>query len=354
MAKLLFLFLSLILVTGCSSSNEPPETKTPDENNSKRSTIEVLTANLNSPWDIEIAGDTFFITEREGNIISWAAGTNQERQQVITKKAIHQQGEGGLLGFQLRPDFSETKEAYVYHTYRQDGATKNRVIVIRLEDGQWREVDVVLEDIPGSSFHNGGRMKIGPDNKLYITTGDASDQRLAQQVESLAGKILRMNLDGSIPEDNPFENSYVYTLGHRNPQGIAWTEDGEMYASEHGSSAHDEINKIEAGSNYGWPVIKGDEEQEGMVTPIFHTGTDTWAPSGVAIEDNRLYIASLRGQALRAMDLNELEPMIITDEYGRIRDVTIENGDIYFINNNTDGRGSPATNDDRLFKVTNQ
>ncbi|MFG6119700.1 PQQ-dependent sugar dehydrogenase [Thalassobacillus sp. B23F22_16] len=351
MYKYALLFLLMILTVACSENGENQEETEPNSKTTQGSDMEILASELRSPWDIEVSGDTFYITERAGNIVTWTESEGRVRESVNTKEAVHQQGEGGLLGFELRPDFEESREAFVYHTYQNNGETKNRVIVIRLENEGWEEVDVLLENIPGSRIHNGGRIKIGPDQKLYVTTGDAGNQQTAQQEDSLAGKILRMSLDGSIPDDNPFGNSYVYTSGHRNPQGLAWTEENEMYASEHGSDAHDEINKIEAGNNYGWPEIRGDEEREGMVTPIFHTGTDTWAPSGIAINESKLFVASLRGQALRIMDLKALEPEIVTDDYGRIRDVIIENDALFFITNNTDGRGTPSEDDDRLVRM---
>ncbi len=148
-----------------------------------------------------------------------------------------------------------------------------------MEENVWREESLLLDNIPSGTYHHGGRLKIGSDGKLYVTTGDASAPDIAQDLDSLGGKILRMNLDGSIPNDNPYPNSYVYSYGHRNPQGITWSSDGTLYSSEHGSRANDEVNLIEAGQNYGWPIIEGYEEQEGMVSPLFTSGdTNTWAP----------------------------------------------------------------------------
>ena len=212
---------------------------------------------------------------------------------------------------------------------------------------------MLIDEIPSGTYHHGGRLKIGPDQKLYVTAGDASNPELAQNKDSLAGKILRVNLDGSIPEDNPFKNSMIYSTGHRNPQGLAWTTEGVMYATEHGQSANDEVNEIKPGENYGWPVIEGSEKQDGLVTPLFTSGKDhTWAPSGLAFNGQVLYVAALRGTAVLAFDLQTNEVHEVVNDVGRIRDVWVEEDTLYFITNNTDGRGKPAAEDDRLYRMT--
>ncbi|RWZ58837.1 quinoprotein glucose dehydrogenase [Halobacillus fulvus] len=334
------LFLCLFLIA-CSQGEEP--VAAPDS-------FETMIGELRSPWDIEHDGSTFYVTERDGTIASWTEADGLGRLPVETNQPITQEGEGGLLGFALFPDFEESNRAFAYHTYRENSSLKNRVIVIEKENQRWVEKDVLLADIPGAQFHNGGRLEIGPDEKLYVTTGDALEESLAQDVNSLAGKLLRMDMDGSIPNDNPLEGSYVYSYGHRNPQGIAWSDTGDMYASEHGPDNHDEINRIEAGENYGWPEIVGEEEREGLQTPLYETGRDTWAPSGIETFNDRLIIASLRGTALRSMALDGSSPEVVTDGYGRIRDVELIDGALYFVTNNTDGRGQPDNEDDRLIR----
>lgn len=254
-----------------------------------------------------------------------------------------------MLGLELIPETD--LEAYAYHTYEENGKILNRLIRIEKGRDDWIEKSELLASIPGAQIHNGGRVKIGPDEKLYVTAGDVANPDSAQDLDILSGKILRLEQDGSIPEDNPFTNSLVYSYGHRNPQGIAWDEKEQMYATEHGQSAHDEINKIEPGKNYGWPDIQGDEKKAGMITPIFQTNGNTWAPSGTAYHNGKLYIATLRGEAVRVYDLINNVPSILTEGNGRIRDVLIENDILYFITNNTDGRGTPSENDDRLLSV---
>lgn len=162
-----------------------------------------------------------------------------------------------------------------------------------------------------------------------------------------------MNLDGSIPDDNPFPDSYVYSYGHRNPQGMTWSSGGTMYASEHGDNANDEVNLIEAGQNYGWPIMEGEEEQEGMISPLYTSGNEsTWAPSGMAYDNEKLYVAALRGTAVLEFDLKTGEYREVITGLGRIRDVRIEDNYLYFISNNGDGRGAPENNDDKLYRIS--
>ncbi|MYL54729.1 quinoprotein glucose dehydrogenase [Pontibacillus yanchengensis] len=349
MKKMIGVILVGVLV-GCSSS---PSEQEKDSNPTINQTNEqqVLATNLKVPWDIVKFEDDFFISERGGDLVKVEGEGNKTPMQLQLQEDIVEVGEGGLLGFIVAPDFTSTKGAYLYHTYVDGGKRLNRVIKVKLENDTWVEQKVLLDQIPGERIHNGGRLEIGPDEKLYVSTGDAANKSSAQDLNSLSGKILRMNLDGTIPGDNPFENSYVYSYGHRNPQGMTWSEDGTMYAAEHGSTAHDEINIIEAGKNYGWPVIQGDEQKEGMETPLFHSGDDTWAPSALAYRDGKLYAAGLRGEQIREFNVDSMESTIYLSGVGRVRDILFANGNMYFITNNTDGRGNPQPEDDKLIKL---
>nr|WP_220127248.1 PQQ-dependent sugar dehydrogenase [Halobacillus locisalis] len=334
--------LLVVFIVACSSENV-------EETGDK---FQSIVAELRAPWDIEHSESTFYISERAGSIVSWQEGEGKERLPVQTDRDILQRGEGGLLGLRLHPDFATNARAFAYHTYEENGAIQNRVIVLEKQSDTWKEVDVILEGIPGARFHNGGRLEVGPDEKLYVTTGDALQESIAQDRGQLAGKILRMNLDGSVPADNPSEGSHVYSYGHRNPQGIAWSDSGEMFASEHGPDAHDEINQIKAGENYGWPDAVGENHGDSVMAPIFQTGDNTWAPSGIVVHDDRLFIATLRGTALRTLLFSGEDPQVVTNSYGRIRDVEKIDDEVYFITNNTDGRGNPADGDDKLVRFS--
>jgi glucose/arabinose dehydrogenase len=345
------LLVMVILLSGCSGMEE---SKLEVENARDAALLQgvptVLADNLQVPWSIQKAENRFYISERLGAIVKVEAG-KVERQPVRLEKPLSEEAEAGLLGFVLHPDFLHNQLAFAYYTYDEQGQPFNRVIVLELQDGIWHESKVLLDRIPSGPVHHGGRMKVGPDEKLYFSAGDAATPDHAQSLDTLNGKILRMNLDGSIPKDNPLLESYIYSYGHRNPQGLAWDEKGTMYESEHGQTAHDELNRIVAGANYGWPVIQGSEQQQGMMAPIFHTGDVTWAPSGMAYWNGKLYVATLRGQALQEVDLATMITREIVTGLGRIRDVFSDGEYLYFVSNNTDGRGNPSKNDDKLYQI---
>ncbi len=322
------------------------------ENNTK-----IIAENLDIPWEITFLpqGD-LLVTERPGTLLRLSA----EEQMQIPIEGVAHRGEGGLLGLVLHPDFENNNLIYLYLTTETEEGLTNRVEQYRLENDSVTKTATVVEGIPGASYHDGGRMAIGPDGRLYITTGDAGEGSLAQDKNSLAGKILRLNLDGSIPDDNPFGNE-VWTYGHRNPQGLAWDSDERLWATEHGpsglQSGQDEINLIERGENYGWPQIRGNETREGMTAPVIQSGTDTtWAPAGAAIINGTLYYAGLRGSALYTATLEETEVTELTtnlkDEYGRLRAVVEgPDGFLYISTSNTDGRGDPDATDDKIIRV---
>ncbi|WP_249872694.1 PQQ-dependent sugar dehydrogenase [Oceanobacillus saliphilus] len=310
----------------------------------------VIAQNLEEPWEIAKVDDIFYISERTGFIVT-IEGENKTRKPVQFDESLAEQPESGLLGIAFPDDFKASNRAYAYYSFQRDNENYQRVVTMEETDDQWEETSILLDEIPGGTYHHGGRIKISPDEKLFITIGDASEPDLAQDLENLAGKILRMNLDGSIPEDNPFEGSYVYSYGHRNPQGLSWGPDDKLYATEHGSQALDEMNHITAGSNYGWPIIEGDETAEGMESPLIHSGEETWAPSGMAFYEGNIYFASLRGEALRKFDpINKTQERIVSD-VGRVRDVMAAENGVYIITNNTDGRGNPSNEDDQLIFI---
>ena len=248
---------------------------------------EVLAEGLVYPWDIHVLDDLIVLTEVVGNIVTIRDG-ELTRYKIETSDPILQEGGSGLLGMELSENFEESGRAYLYHSYSRNGSIGNKIIAVHFDGNSWRETAVLVEGIPGHNLYNGGRISIGPDGALYAATGWAHLDDAPRNPDSLAGKILRMNTDGSVPEDNPFPGSYVYSLGHRNPQGLAWNAEGSiLYSSEHGNIGEDEINIIEPGGDYGWPDISGAAEAEGTVSPVLQSGRDTWAPSGIAFAGER-------------------------------------------------------------------
>lgn len=355
MKKIVGIYLMVILLLVACSTNGQQQSidkqqKASNEQENKKP--EVITENLDVPWSIEKLGNTFYLSERPGSIVKIENG-EVDRQKVDLKKKLLKASEAGLLGFVLAPDFSDSNLAYAYYTYEDSTEPFNRIVTLHLKDSVWKEESLLLDKIPSGPWHDGGRLKIGTDGKLYATVGDAHEQDIAQDSTVLGGKILRMNLDGSIPNDNPFPNSYIYSYGHRNPQGITWLPDGTLYASEHGNHANDEINIIEAGKNYGWPIIEGHDKKNGMISPLFTSGDGTtWAPSGMDYYNGKLYVAALRGSAVLEFDLETGEYRKVITGHGRIRDVLIEDNSLYFVSNNKDGRGVPQRNDDKLYRIS--
>ena len=258
---------------------------------------EVVTQGLGIPWEIAFLPDrSMLVTERPGVLKHITSGT------VINIDDVVARGEGGLLGLAVHPDFASNNYIYLYSTTAGTNGLQNHVVRYKFQDNKLLEPKTILEGIIGNNNHDGGRMAFGPDKMLYITTGDAQVENRSQDKNSLNGKILRVKDDGSVPPDNPFNNA-VYSYGHRNVQGIAWDDQGNLWATEHGpsgiTSGEDELNKIERGGNYGWPVITGDETQTGMINPVIHsTKKETWAPSGLAFYKGHLIFAGLRGQSL--------------------------------------------------------
>ena len=313
---------------------------------------EILVENLDTPWAIDFlpSGEMIF-TERIGNVNVY--NFDEKEKTVIAKIPITEISESGLAGIAVDPEFEENNFVYLYYTYENNGIF-NRVSRFVFGDNRLADEKVLLDKIPAARFHDGGRIKFGPDGKLYVTTGDATVPSTAQDINSIAGKILRMNKDGSIPADNPF-GSYVFSYGHRNPQGLAWNpEKGIMYAAEHGQTRNDEINIIEKGKNYGWPTECDAPSQ--YKNPIRCYTEFTLAPSGIVFHKNNLYIAGLRGTRLRKIVLADDGKTAIKEEelfadLGRIREVVAHNSYLYLATSNKDGRGIPKLNDDKIIRI---
>ena len=309
--------------------------------------IETLANNLDTPWAIDFLPDgNVIFTERYGRV----SILENEKVNVVANLDVSEVSESGLLGIAVDPNFAKNKFVYLYYTHENGNRVSRFVLNEKLENEH-----ILLDNIPNARFHDGGRIKLGPDGKLYITTGDATIPSSAQDINSLAGKILRMDKDGSIPKDNPF-NNYVYSYGHRNPQGLAWhPASKQLYASEHGPTRNDEINMIAKGENYGWPIEECDKTAE-YAKPLRCYSEFTLAPSGIAFHNNNLYIAGLRGAQLRKIvfgkDYNTIlhEEELFT-ELGRIREVLEHDGYLYIATSNKDGRGIPKLNDDKIIRI---
>lgn len=315
--------------------------------------FEVVAENLEIPWEIAFLPDgDFLVTERPGRLIR--IGRDKKVYQI---KGVAHVGEGGLLGLALHPNFPQNNFIYLYFTTREGGIISNRVERYRLENDKLQDKQIILSGIPGAQVHDGGRIAFGPDGYLYITTGEAGQKNLSQNKDNLGGKILRIEDDGSPPIDNPFGNE-IYSWGHRNSQGLAWDQNGRLWATEHGrsgaASGLDELNLIEKGKNYGWPEIQGDETKTGMEKPVIHSGpTTTWAPAGAAFVNSSIFFAGLRGEALYEYKISSGELKIhFKSRFGRIRAVVLgPNNSLYISTSNRDGRGTIQQGDDKIIKV---
>ena len=316
---------------------------------------EVIASGLEAPWSVVFVGDTPLVSERDSGRILEISSDGDARE-VARLDEVAATGEAGLHGLAVRDD-----ELYAFYAAGDENRIERFDLLGEAGSLSLGEPETVLDGLPTGSFHNGGRLAFGPDGMLYATLGDTGDRDSAQDREALSGKILRMSPDGEVPEDNPFDDSLVFTMGHRNPQGIAWDEEGTMYASEFGQDTWDELNVIEAGGNYGWPEVEGIATEGGageggsddFTDPVQQWPPSEASPSGMAITDQSIVIAGLRGQRLHEVALDDLSTSeeLWAGEHGRLRDVArAPDGSLVVATNNTDGRGEPGPDDDRLLR----
>ena len=335
---------------------------------------DVVVTGLDTVWELAWGPDGFiWMTERGGRISRLDPQTGS--RSTVGQVDVAEIGEGGLMGLTFHPDFSAQPWVYVAHTL-VSGGTQNRVVRMRFNGTTLAAPEVIVQGIAGSSIHNGSRLAVGPDRFLYVTTGDASDASIAQNRENLAGKILRLTLDGQAAPGNPF-GTRIYSFGHRNPQGMVFATDGTLYITEHGPSDNDEVNRIEMGRNYGWPTVHGRCDGDigpgelsfcganSVVEPMA-IWTPTIAPAGVAYYDHALIpsfrrsliFATLKDATLYRLQLSsdgrsvESTEKIFVREFGRLRAVLVApDGSIYLGTSNRDGRGTPMPNDDRIIRI---
>ena len=339
-----------------TSPTDPIPLPVPNSN-TENDFVTILAKNLDKPRAIAISNDRVFVTEKDGTIKVIQNNTLLESPLATLRGA--DVFDGGLLGITLHPNFSSNHYMYVFLTY-DDGDLWNKILRITESENKLQNAEIILDKIPGSSFTNGGFLKFGPDEKLYIGTGTVSDaSHLPQDLGSLSGKILRLNDDGSIPDDNPFSNSPIYSLGHRNPQGMTWDDDGNMFVAEFGPEKNDEINLILSGKNYGWPEqqCSGNEDFEDAVLcfdPSIEPGGILFYSGDLIDFESPFIMASMRAANLYQLDFEEglSSQKSILSGIGRVRDVVQgPDGSLYVITSNTDGKGFPDSMDDKLLRI---
>ena len=326
--------------------------------NTKSDSVIILAKNLDNPRAIAVSDNRIFVTEKDGFIRVIQDDILLESPLAAFRSA--NVFDGGLLGIALHPDFSNNHYIFVFLTYNQDGNLWNKIVKITEYENKLQDAGTIFDKIPGSSFTNGGFIKFGPDGKLYVGTGTISDSsHLPQDLNSLSGKILRLNDDGTIPDDNPFSDSPVYSLGHRNPQGMTWDDNGNLFVAEFGPEKNDEINLIQAGKNYGWPEqqCSGDDNFENAILcydPSIEPGGILFYSGDKLDFESSFIMASMRAANLYQLDFDEglSSQKSILSGIGRVRDVIQgPDGSLYVITSNTDGKGFPDRMDDKLLRI---
>ncbi|MBJ7359959.1 PQQ-dependent sugar dehydrogenase [Nocardioides sp.] len=339
---------------GATGSTDPSAGSPSDDASSAPQVVETIATGLVAPWGLAFLPDgSAVVTERDtAKVLQIAPDKVVTEIGVIGDAAP--QGEGGLLGVAVSPEFDQDRTLYFYVSSDND----NRIVTATLDKGGLSDTTPILTGIPLGSIHDGGRLEFGPDGFLYASTGETGNPQLAQDRSTLAGKILRLTPKGKPAPGNPFGDE-IWSWGHRNVQGLAFTDDGRLWASEFGQNTFDELNRIDAGANYGWPEVEGEGGTDaGYVDPQAVWGTDVASPSGLAFTEGALYMAALRGNRLWKIpvdsdgDAGQPEAYFV-GEYGRMRTVVVApDGSLWLTTSNQDGRGSPAPEDDRILRVT--
>jgi glucose/arabinose dehydrogenase len=365
--------LSPLLPTPTGSTPSATATRTPGSSSAPsatpsaapaRGTAKVtgtVASHLAQPWGLtQLPDGSLLVASRDSGRISRVDTAKGTVTVVGTVPGVlHTQGgEQGLLGIALSPDYGSDHLVYAYFTTESDNRIARMIYdPTRPRGEQLGAPDTILRGIPMGTIHNGGRIAFGPDGMLYAGTGETGQRGLAQDMASLAGKILRMTPDGQPPQDNPTAGSLVYSPGHRNVQGLAWDPQGHLWASEFGQDTWDELNLIEPGRNYGWPVVEGIAHRAGYVDPIAQWHTDQASPSGIAYAAGSIWMASLHGERLWRIPLDGTKAAappqaFFASAYGRLRTVlAVDDHTVLVATSNTDGRGTPGHTDDRILRV---
>ncbi|MFY9549945.1 MAG: PQQ-dependent sugar dehydrogenase [Thermoanaerobaculia bacterium] len=365
----------LLIAAGFRGAGEPesPASRTFPTTAGATLRVDTFASGLEVPWSLVFTSPArLLVTERPGRVRVVENGALQARPLAVLED-VEASGESGLMGMAIAPDYDRTRFVYLAYAYDAPGGPRVRVARFRDTGRSLADRTVIIEGIPAARYHAGCRIRFGPDGRLYVTTGDATRREIAQDLKSLGGKTLRLNPDGTIPSDNPFPGSPVFSYGHRNAQGIDWEpRSGLQFQTEHGPSGFDgpgggdEVNIVEAGKNYGWPLVHHRQTRPGTVPPLLEY-TPAVAPSGASFSRGNLlpffrddfFFATLRGERLIRVRLAPADPrrVLETEElfsgaYGRLRDVVSgPDGALYVATSNRDGRGTPAPGDDRILRV---
>lgn len=368
-SRTLTVAMLVLLLTACTTPDgpenapieEPSLAATPSPRASTSEggpeVIGTIATGLAVPWGIDFLPDgTAIVTERDTTKVL-AIDPDGDVTEIGRLEEASPQGEAGLLGVAVSPDFDTDQTLFFYLTTIRD----NRVVRTTYDGSRLGELDPILTEIPNAQIHDGGRLEFGPDGYLYVSTGEVGKEELAQDTGSYAGKILRITTDGQPAPDNPFGESPIWSYGHRNVQGLAFDDQDRLWASEFGQNTWDELNLIQPGGNYGWALVEGEgpttiEETDDLINPQVVWDTDDASPSGLAYADNALWLAALRGERLWRIDVSgdkATDPQgFFVGDYGRLRTVTVApDGNLWVTTSNQDGRGNPSADDDRILLV---
>lgn len=339
--------------TAATAAGSPTATASRAAAAPKRGAVRTVATGLEVPWDIAFLPDgDALVSERDNARILQLDAADHHVKSRTPIPGVVPNGEGGLLGLAVSPDYATDHRVYAYFSAQSD----NRVVRI---DWETKAVTPILTGLRHGAIHNGGALQFGPDGDLYVGVGETGDTSLAQSKSTRNGKILRITTSGKVPAGNPFKGSPIWSYGHRNVQGLAWDGKGRLWASEFGQDTTDEVNLIRKGHDYGWPIVEGKGSTQGgkFTNPVVTwSPTSTSSPSGAAIAGNELYVGALAGRKLWRIKLKGTKAgkpqALFSGKYGRIRAVAkAPDGSIWFSTSNRDGRGSPAASDDRIFQL---